>query len=233
MVQNFPRPQDKKELQSFLGLVNFHHCFIQAVVRILLPLTDALWGEQDWVCINRHIGAVLQQRCTGSGWRPLAFFSKKLDAAQLKYSAFGRKLLAAYRSVQHFRYLLDGRKFHILSDHKPLTQAMHRVSDPWMARVQRQLSFLAELTFDVRHIAGKANVDADALSRPPPLAVAGVKEPSGSPETTRQGGKPESSTTLLRVPASDGSSVHTRGYRDASISGQCGLLPHGGRAGEV
>ncbi len=45
--------------------------------------------------INTHIGVVLQQRCTGSGWRPLAFFSKKLDAAQLKYSAFERNLLAA------------------------------------------------------------------------------------------------------------------------------------------
>ncbi len=123
--------------------------------------------------------------------------SKKLDAAQLKYSAFDCELLAAYLSVRHFWYLLDGRKFHILSDHKPLTQAMHRVSDPWMARVQQQPSFLAELTSDVRHIAGKANVVTDALSRLPPLAVASVKEPSGSPATARQGGKPESSTTSL------------------------------------
>ncbi len=148
---------------------------------------------------NTHIGAVLQQRDAGGGWRPLAFFSKKLDAAQLKYSAFDSKLLAAYLSMRHFWYLLDGRKFHILSDHKPLMQAMHRISDPWTARVQRQLSFLAELTSDVRQIPGKANVVADALSRPPPSAVAGVKEPSLSPATARQGGKPESSTPSLPV----------------------------------
>jgi hypothetical protein len=67
----------------------------------------------------------------GRGWRPLSFFSKKLDTAQLKYSVFDRELLAAYLSFRHFRYMLDGRKFHILSDHKPLTQALHRVSDPW------------------------------------------------------------------------------------------------------
>ncbi|MFN9939209.1 MAG: RNase H-like domain-containing protein, partial [bacterium] len=82
-------------------------------------------------------------------WRPLAFFSKKLDSTQLKYSAFDRELLAAFLSVRHFRYLLDGRRFHILTDHKPLTQALHRISDPWTARVQRQLAFLAELTSDV------------------------------------------------------------------------------------
>jgi len=36
-------------------------------------------------------------------------FSKKLDAAQLKYVAFNRELLAAYLSVRHFRYMLVGR----------------------------------------------------------------------------------------------------------------------------
>jgi hypothetical protein len=94
---------------------------------------------------NTHIGAVLQQwQLGGGGWRPLSFFSKKP-----KYSAFDRELLAAYLSLRHFRYMLDGRKFHILSDHKPLTQALHRVSDPWTPWVQRQLSFLAELTSDM------------------------------------------------------------------------------------
>ncbi len=106
---------------------------------------------------NTHVGAVLQQLCR-STWRPLTFFSKKLDSTQLKYSAFDRELLAAFLSVRHFRYLLAGQRFHILTDHKPLTQALHRVSDPWTARVQRQLAFLAELTSDVRHIARKANV---------------------------------------------------------------------------
>jgi hypothetical protein len=75
--------------------------------------------------------------------------------------------------------------FHILSN-QPLTQAMHRISDLWMARVQRQLSFLVELTSDVRHITGKANVDSDDLTRPPPSAVAGVKEISGDRQAKRQ-----------------------------------------------
>ncbi len=48
-VQNFSRPQDKKQLQSFLGLVNFYRRFIPAAARILLPLTDALRADQDWV----------------------------------------------------------------------------------------------------------------------------------------------------------------------------------------
>ncbi len=42
MIQNFPRLLDKKQLQSFLGLVNFDRRFIPAAAQILLPLTDAL-----------------------------------------------------------------------------------------------------------------------------------------------------------------------------------------------
>jgi len=70
------------------------------------------------------------------------------------------------------------------------------VSDPWTPRVQRQLSYLAELTSDVRHVPGKANVVADALSHPPSSAAGSVKEPSGSLAVAWQGGKPESSTTF-------------------------------------
>jgi cytoskeleton-associated protein 5 len=64
----------------------------------------------DWC-----VGAVLQQR-RGSDWQPLAFYSKKLDAAQHKYSAFDRELLAAYLAVRHFRFQLEGRQFTIFTD---------------------------------------------------------------------------------------------------------------------
>jgi hypothetical protein len=114
---------------------------------------------------NTHTGAVLQQM-TASGWQPLSFFSSKLSPAESRYSAFDRELLAAYLAVRHFRFMLEARKFHILTDHKPLTYALHRVSEPWSAKQQRQLSYLAEFTADIRHVAGKENVVADALSRP-------------------------------------------------------------------
>jgi hypothetical protein len=41
------------------------------------------------------MGAVLQQR-VDNAWQPLAFFSKKLNRAQQKYSAYDRELLAVY-----------------------------------------------------------------------------------------------------------------------------------------
>jgi RNase H-like domain found in reverse transcriptase/Reverse transcriptase (RNA-dependent DNA polymerase)/Integrase zinc binding domain/Integrase core domain len=114
---------------------------------------------------DTHVGAVLQQG-RGASKQPLAYYSKKLDAAQRRYSAFDRELLAAYLAVRHFRYSLEGRRFTLYTDHKPLTFALRRVADPWTARQQRQLAFLAEYTSDIQHIAGGDNVVADLLSRP-------------------------------------------------------------------
>jgi hypothetical protein len=43
-VQVFPQPRDTKDLQSFLGIVNFYRRFIPAAAKILHPLTSALRG---------------------------------------------------------------------------------------------------------------------------------------------------------------------------------------------
>jgi cleavage and polyadenylation specificity factor subunit 1 len=115
---------------------------------------------------SSHVGAALQQEVVGRSARPLAFFSAKLSSAQVKYSAFDRELLACYLAIRHFRWILEGRSFYILTDHKPLTFAVHRVSDAWTNRQQRQMAYIAEYTSDIRHVPGRDNVVADALSRP-------------------------------------------------------------------
>ena len=112
-----------------------------------------------------HVGAVLHQG-SGSARRLLGFFSVKLDQAQQGFSAFDRELLACYLAVRHFHWVLEGSVFHILCDHIPLTFALHRLSDACLAQQQRHLAYVAEFTSDIRHIAGKDNVVADALSRP-------------------------------------------------------------------
>ena len=110
------------------------------------------------------IGGVLEQNIDGQ-WQPLAFFSRQLRPPEQKYSAFDRELLAVHCGVRHFRYFLEGRIFTIFTDHKPLTFAMNKVSEPWSARQQRQLSAISEFSTDIQHISGKDNPVADALSR--------------------------------------------------------------------
>ena len=109
------------------------------------------------------MGGVLEQRINGK-FRPISFFSKKLSPAERKYSAFDRELLGMVRGIEHFRNYVEGRAFTIYTDHKPLTTVLSSQSER-SPRQTRHLSFIAEFTSDIRHVKGKDNEVADALSR--------------------------------------------------------------------
>jgi len=223
-LQQFPPPSDLKQLQRFLGMINFYRRFLPGIAGILQPLTDLLRGNPKTLlwsgaaatafvaakeallgctplahplpdavislavdASDTHVGGVLQQLASLStlskpSWQPLSFFSRKLSEAELKYSTFDRELLAAYSAVKHFRFLLEGRRFTLLTDHKPLVSAMTRVSPPSSNRVGRHLAYVSEFTTDLRYIEGKHNVVADALSRPSAVLPQAVGTPKAPPQ---------------------------------------------------
>ncbi|KRY64563.1 Transposon Tf2-6 polyprotein, partial [Trichinella pseudospiralis] len=109
-------------------------------------------------------GAALQQLHKGC-WSPLAFFSRRFQPREMRYSAFGRELLAIYLAIRHFRHWLEGRQFTVLTDHKPIVQAVQRGTDSHNPREVRQLDYITSFTSDVRHIKGTQNTVADLLSR--------------------------------------------------------------------
>ena len=110
------------------------------------------------------VGAVLQQRI-GDDWCPIAYFSKKLKPRETRYSAFDRELLGVYLAIKHFRHFVEGRIFHVLTDHKPLTFALATPSDRHSPRQIRHLDYISQFTTDVRYVRGTDNSAADALSR--------------------------------------------------------------------
>eukprot|EP00794_Sanderia_malayensis_P015518 gene15518-biopygen11978 len=113
---------------------------------------------------NVAVGGVLQQRIDNT-WKPLGFFSKRLQPAEVKYSTFGRELLGIYLTIKHFRHCLEDREFYILTDHKPLTYALSTSPDRYSPRETQHLDYISQFTADIRHVTGKDNVVADALSR--------------------------------------------------------------------
>ncbi|XP_076734505.1 LOW QUALITY PROTEIN: uncharacterized protein K02A2.6 [Maylandia zebra] len=110
------------------------------------------------------VGAVLEQRISGV-WQPLAFFSRTLRDSERNYSVFDRELLALHLATRHFRFFLEGRHFTAYMDHKPLTFAMSKVSDPWSARQQRQLAAISEFTTGIRHMTTPPWLPIRAITR--------------------------------------------------------------------
>ena len=113
---------------------------------------------------NVAIGAVLQQ-FIDEQWCPIAFFSTKLRPAETRYSTFDRELLAIYLSIKHFRHFVEGRNFHVVTDHKPLTFAITSQASHHTPRQIRHLDYISQFTTDIRHIKGEDNPVADTLSR--------------------------------------------------------------------
>ncbi|CAH8592531.1 unnamed protein product [Dicrocoelium dendriticum] len=110
------------------------------------------------------VGAVLQQRVADT-WQPLAFFSKRLQPTESRYSTFGRELLAVYLAIRHLRHILGGRSFAVFTDHKALTYVLGSTTDRYSPRESRHLGYIAQFTTDIRHVSGVHNAVADALSR--------------------------------------------------------------------
>ena len=77
------------------------------------------------------VGRILEQFINDQ-WRPLAFFNRQLHPPETQYSTFDHELLALYLIICHFLYFLEGRNFVAYSDHKPLTFAFTKMSDPWV-----------------------------------------------------------------------------------------------------
>ncbi len=110
-------------------------------------------------------GAVLTQFDEDSIEHPIGFFSKKFNIHQRNYSTVEKECLGLWLAMQHFEVYLSPTKYPIIvyTDHNPLT-FLSRMKN----RNQRLLRWcltLQEFNMIVKHIKGKDNVIADALSR--------------------------------------------------------------------
>lgn len=70
-----------------------------------------------------------------------------------------------YQAVCHFRYMIEGRRCHVVTDHRPLIFAFSQKMEKASPRRVRQLDFISQFTTDIRHTPGIENLTADALSR--------------------------------------------------------------------
>lgn len=114
---------------------------------------------------NYAIGAVLSQKLSGSD-KPISYASRTLSDEEIRYSVTEKEMLAVHWAVKHFRPYLFGKKFILVSDHKPLTWNTGPFSTN--DKVARWKLQLLEYEYEFQYKKGSQNVVADALSRSRP-----------------------------------------------------------------
>lgn len=103
-----------------------------------------------------QLGAVLKQ-----GNKTLAFFSKKLNDAQKKYSVGEKEMLSLVEALKEFRTMIYGYPINVYTDHKNWVHDK-KISN---ARVMRWRLLMQEYAPSIHYVEGEKNVVADALSR--------------------------------------------------------------------
>ena len=118
----------------------------------------------------------------------VAFFSRQLQGAQVRYSATELEALAIIRSVYFFAHYLYGRHFEIITDHKALTSLMS--SSRLNRRLQGWALKLMDFDFTIKYKPGSTVGDADGLSRQAWSAATGEDTREISQRGGRCGDKP-------------------------------------------
>lgn len=109
-----------------------------------------------------QLGGVIAQKDAQEQLRPLAFYSRKLNDAQTRYTTTERELLSIVETLKEFRTILLGQKLVVYTDHKNLTY-----TDLKTDRVLRWRLLLEEYGVTIEYVPGVHNIIADVLSRYP------------------------------------------------------------------
>lgn len=134
---------------------------------------------------NQAVGAILSQGVIPQDL-PIAYASRKFNKAEVNYSTTEKELAAIIFGVKHFRPYLYGKKFTIVTDHRPLTYLMN-VKDPGSRLIRWRLK-LEEYDYEIVYKPGRQNANADCLSRipEPKRNVGSTKESHSVPVTIAQ-----------------------------------------------
>lgn len=102
--------------------------------------------------------------------RPVAFTSCSLSAAQKSYSQLDKEAFSIIFCLKKFHQFIYGRKFTIITDHRPLLHILGEtkpVPSHTAARLQRYSLILASYDYTLTFRPTEKHIDADAMSRLP------------------------------------------------------------------
>jgi hypothetical protein len=190
----WPVPKDVADIRSFMGITGYYRRFIEGFSKIAYPITSlqnkgtnfkwlqrcqdsfnnmkelltsvAILKVEDLdkdfiVCVDatkEGLGGVLTQER-----HIICYESLKSKEHERNYVTHDLQLASIIHALKMWQHYIMGRKFLLLTNNNSVK---YLFSQPDLnARQARWLAFLSEFDFEVRHIKGKENKIADALSR--------------------------------------------------------------------
>ena len=105
--------------------------------------------------MHTQLGSVISQN-----GKPIAFYGRKLNDAQTRYTTTERELLSIVETLKEFRNILLGYPIIVYTDHMNLTYKNFNTE-----RVMRWRLIIEEFGADLQYTPGSKNIVADALSR--------------------------------------------------------------------
>ena len=113
------------------------------------------------------IGAMISHAYPDGSERPIAFASCTLSQSEKNYAQLEKKALSLIFGIKKFHQYLYGRRFTLLTDHKPLLTLLGpKAGIPSLAAacLQRWAVLLSAYTYDIKFRSTQNHANADGLS---------------------------------------------------------------------
>ncbi len=116
------------------------------------------------------MGAVISHIMDNGEECPIAFASRTITETEKKYAQREREALCIIYEVRKFHKYIYGRKFTLITGHKPLLEILEpKAAIPTLAalRMQRWALVLMAYNYDIEYRKSADHMNADAMSRLP------------------------------------------------------------------
>ena len=116
------------------------------------------------------VGTVIAHIMPNKSERPVTYASRTLSPAERNYGQIEKKALGIIFGVTKFQKFLYGRKFTLVTDHKPLLTLLgpkSQIPPLAAARLQRWALILTAYNYDIQYCPSDKHGNADSLSRLP------------------------------------------------------------------